>query len=137
MRVTLIEAAPDVYHPRRVSGTSLESNTTDVSTNNLVPYFKAHQNPQMDQPTSFVSVDEARAFKKKRTHYFATHNVKGYDGVKAIVELPNVALPAVVKSEREEREFSGWAVVGQTVRPAVKCNKLSRGPGFPHWALVQ
>jgi hypothetical protein len=107
-----------------------------VSTNSQIPCFNAHQNPHLDIPACFVSQEKAREFKKEGTHYFAGHSVFGYSGVKAIVELPQQALPANIRERQEESEFSGWQVCGQTARPYARNKKARIGPGAPGWELV-
>lgn len=134
LRAAQAKSALDVYHLLRVPGASLKLNTTKVSANIQVPVFDAHQNPHVDLPTCFIDHEKARELKKAGTHYFGNHSVYGYSGVKAIIELPTNALPEYVKQQREEQEFSGWSVIGQTVRP--NRGKVQNGPGFPRWALV-
>jgi hypothetical protein len=129
-----LKSALDVYHLIRVPGASLKLNTTQVSTASQVPCFNAHQNPHLDIPACFVCQEKARELKKEGTHYFAGHSLFGYSGVKAIVELPQQALPKYIQEQREESEFSGWSVVGQTARPFSRKSRV--GPGAPGWELV-
>jgi hypothetical protein len=106
-----------------------------------VPVFDARQNPHSDIPACFTSQEKARELKKSGTHYFGNHSVFGYAGVKAIIELPDQALPAAVREERdrlrEESQFSGWIVAGQTSRPYNRNKNAKIAPGFPHWELAR
>ncbi len=124
-----------MYHLLRVPGASLKLSTAKLSPKIQIPVFDAHQDPHKDLPAAFTSQENARELKRSGTHYFGNHSVYGYSGVKAIIELPHSALPAFVKQQREESEFSGWQVTGQTSRPFARGSRRS-GPGMPGWALV-